>query len=74
MSIFSNYIPNKLITIDDEDPPWMNDYIKRKIMEKKIGCNSFNTNNKNYDTCLKLQNIPTELSEMMWRCNKELTG
>ena len=74
MSIFSNYIPNKLITIDDEDPPWMNDYIKRKIMEKKVACKSFNTNNKNYDTYLKLQNISTELSEMMWRCKKQLTG
>ena len=30
MNIFSNYIPNKFITIDDKDPPWMNEYIKRK--------------------------------------------
>ena len=65
MNIFSNYIPNKLITIDDKDPPWMNDYIKRKIMEKKVACKSFNTNNKNYDAYLKLQTISTELSEMI---------
>ena len=25
-NIFSNYIPNKLITTDDKDPPWMNEY------------------------------------------------
>ena len=65
INIFSNYIPNKLITTDDEDPPWMNDYIKRKIMEKKVACKSFNTNNKNYDAYLKLQTISTELSEMI---------
>ena len=23
MNIFSNYIPNKYVTIDDGDPPWM---------------------------------------------------
>ena len=65
MNIFSNYIPNKFITIDDKDPPWMNEYIKRKIMDKKVACKSFNTNNKNYDAYLKLQTVSTELSEMI---------
>ena len=63
-NIFSNYISNKLIAVDDKDPPWMNEYIKRKILDKKIACKSFNTNNKNYDANLKLQTISTELSEM----------
>ena len=49
MNIFSNYIPNQLIAIDDNDPSQINDYIKRKKMEKKVACKSFNTNNKNYD-------------------------
>ena len=31
MNIFYNYIPNKCITIDEKDPPWMNDEIKNKI-------------------------------------------
>ena len=39
----------KSITIDDKDPPWMNEYIKRKILDKKIACKSFNTNKRNYD-------------------------
>ena len=25
MNIFSNFIPNKYITFNDRDPPWMND-------------------------------------------------
>ena len=65
MNIFSNYIPNKLITVDDKDPPWMNQYIKKKILDKKVACKFFNTNNKNYDFSLKLQTISTELSEMI---------
>ena len=31
MNIFSNYIPNKYITVDDKDPPWMMEAIKNKI-------------------------------------------
>ena len=28
---FSNFIPNKTITCDDQDPPWMNSFIKNLI-------------------------------------------
>ena len=35
MNIFSNYIPNKYITIGDRDLPWMNKTIKNKIKLKK---------------------------------------
>ena len=31
INVFSNYIPNKWITIDDKDPPWMNDEIRNKM-------------------------------------------
>ena len=71
MNIFSNYIPNKLITVDDKDPPWMNEYIKKKISDKKIGCKFSNTNNKNYDAYLKLQTISTELSEMILKSKND---
>ena len=64
MNIFSNYIRSKFITIDEKDPQWMNEYIKRKIMSKKVTCKSFNINNKSY-AYLKLQTVSTELSEMM---------
>ena len=43
----------------------MNDYIKRKIMDKKVACKSFNTNNKNHDAYSKLQTPSAELSEMI---------
>ena len=29
MNIFSNYIPNKYVTIDNKDPQWMAEKIKR---------------------------------------------
>ena len=67
MNISSNYIPDKFITVDDKDPPWMSDYSNRNILNKKIACKSFNNNNKNYDAYLKLQTISTELSEMIFK-------
>ena len=36
MNTFSNYIPNKIITFDHKDPPWMNHYIRRKIVDKNL--------------------------------------
>ena len=57
INIFSNYIPSKLIAVDDKDPPWMNDYIKKKILDKKIAYKFFNTNKKNYDAYSKLQTV-----------------
>ena len=35
MNIFTNCIPNTYITIDDRDPPWMNETIKNKIKLKR---------------------------------------
>ena len=54
MNIFSSYIPNKLTTVDDNDPTWMNESIIKKIMVKKYAYKSFNANNKNYHAYLKL--------------------
>ena len=34
MNMFSNFIPNKMKTFRDSDPPWMNDDIKNKIKFK----------------------------------------
>ena len=34
MTIFFNFIPNKLVTFDDSKPPWMNEFIKNQIKWK----------------------------------------
>ena len=31
LSVSINFVPNKVITCDDRDPPWINDNIKNKI-------------------------------------------
>ena len=30
LNILTNYVSNKVITIDDKDPPWKTDFIKSK--------------------------------------------
>ena len=35
LNTFRNFVPNKYITIDDEDPVWMNETIKLKMKAKK---------------------------------------
>ena len=59
MNIMSSFVPNKLITCDDRDPPWMNWYIKNLIaaindFHKKFALPSRNTGN--LLTCKNLQN------------------
>ena len=34
LNIFSNFVPNKIITYNDKDPIWMNDKIKSKVKSK----------------------------------------
>ena len=34
ISISFQFISNKLVTFDDSDPPWMNDFIKNKTKWK----------------------------------------
>ena len=31
LNVFCNYVPNKYMTVDDEDPVWMNEAIKSKF-------------------------------------------
>ena len=73
MNIFSNYIPNKL-TVDDKDPPWINESIKKKIMAEKYACKSLNSNKKNNNAYVKLQKISTELSGMILKRKEDYYG
>ena len=36
INIFSNFVPNKLVTFDENGPPWMNNFIKNKTKWKLL--------------------------------------
>ena len=46
MNIFSNSIPNRFVTTDDKDRPWITERIKDKILEKNYIYNSYISNGK----------------------------
>ena len=64
-------MPNKLITVDDKDHPWMNESIKKKVISKNYACKSFNASKRNYDAYSKLQTVSTEFSEMILKRKKD---
>ena len=65
MNFFSNFIPNKLFTFNDKDPPWMSDYLKNKIKWcNKIYAEYLNENNESIDY-ITLQDVIAEVSELV---------
>ena len=44
MNILSNFTLNKLVTFDDRDPHWMNDFVKSKIKQKNQLCKIYTKN------------------------------
>ena len=57
MNIFTNYIPNKYITIDDRVPPWMNETLKNKI--------KLNKSLRKSNNFMGIQKLSTEISDMI---------
>ena len=57
MNIFSKYIPNIYVTIDDRDSPWMIEKMKNKINLKR----SLSKSNKS----IEIQMLPTEISTLI---------
>ena len=65
MNVFSNFIPNKLLTFNDKDPPWMTEYLKKKIKWcNKIYAEYLNGQNESVDY-ITLQNVMAEVAELV---------
>ena len=65
MNVFSNFIPNKLVTFNDKDPPWMFEYLKSKIKWlNKIYAEYHNENNESVDY-ITMQNVIADVSELV---------
>ena len=41
LNIFSNFVPNKMLTFDDRKSPWMTEYIKSKLHWKNCIYNQY---------------------------------
>ena len=65
LNVFSNYVPNKYITIDDKDPAWMNETIKLKIKAKDNMYNKYLQNVRFESDFVLLETLITELNELI---------
>ena len=65
LNVFSNYVPNKYITVDDKDPVWMNETIKLKIKAKDNMYNKYLQNGRFESDFVLLETLITELNELI---------
>ena len=63
MIIFTNYIPNKYKSFDDQDPTWMNDSTKSKIQQINSLFKQYVKNGRNAHDYQNLQFAITKLSD-----------
>ena len=63
MNIFTCYVPKKYKSLDDQDPPWINDHIKSKIQQKDFLLKQYVKNSKTVHDNQNLQLTITEVSD-----------
>ena len=62
MNVFSSFIPNKLVTFNDKDPPWMTPNLRDKINWKNSIYKDYLKNGKTNCHYIKLQYAISEVS------------
>ena len=71
MDIFSNFIPNKIVTFNDQDPPWFGEKIKAKIELKNRVYKEYIKNGRPEDLYYLLQNLTSEISSYISKCKND---
>ena len=64
-SIFSNFVRSKVITVNDRDPPWVNEEIKCKIKSKKKTFQQYLKTGRKMTDFKIVEKEVAELSEMI---------
>ena len=68
INIFSNFIPNKIVTFNDQDPPWFGAKIKAKVELKNRVYKEYIKNGRPEDLYYLLQNLTSEISSYISKC------
>ena len=64
LNVLTNFVPNKVITCDDRDPPWINENIENKIKWKNIKYKNCKRNGKKTEDYELLSKAVSEVSEL----------
>ena len=65
LNIFSNFCPNKTISCDDKDPPWLTDDIKNMISFKDQAYRQYQRSNKTNQDFLILDSVSRHLNDQI---------
>ena len=71
MKTFSNFIPNKIKTFRDSDPPWINDDIKSKIKLKHKLYHRYLRHKRNKEDFAKVEHLCNEIDNLISKSKKE---
>ena len=71
MNIFSNFIPNKIITFNDQDPPWFGEKIKAKVELKNRVIKEYIKNGQPEVLYYLLQNVTSVISSYISKCKND---
>ena len=61
INIFSNFLPNKKVTLDDRNPFWMTEYIKTKIQQRDNIYKNYLRSSKNDQNCQCLKSATDDV-------------
>ena len=74
-NIFMNCVPNKLITVDDRDPPWMTEKIKKLLIDKsKYYTNYASKNGRKIGVYEELLNMTNNITTKILNSKKIYFG
>ena len=67
VNIFSNFCPSKIITCNDNDPPWLTDKIKRMTQDKDEAYRRLKLNNEDVFQSTFFKGLTQELTDEIER-------
>ena len=71
MNIFLNFITDKIVTFNDQDPPWFGEKIKAKIELKNRVYKEYIKNGRPEGLYYLLQNLTSEISSYISKCKND---
>ena len=71
IDIFSQYIPNEIVTCDDRDPPWMTATLKSAIKRKHRVYNKYVKRGRKPDDWEYVRKVRNETSSLITRAKDE---
>ena len=67
INIFSNFIPNKLVTFDHRDSSWMTEHLKEKTKWPNNICKEYLKNSKRKSDYLRVQSTISDVSNAVFK-------